>query len=495
MLTSPGAYAIFLSSKMGKGGVVMRKAVVGLMSTLMCLFLVLPIFAEEDISPFDDPYYGQQWSMEAIDWLPVWQQGLTGKGVKIGIIDSGAYADHEDLQGAYLQGKNLIGEEGETFADDQIGHGTFVAGIIAADPNNGKGIVGIAPDAEIYAYRAFSGNEGSVLTVLDALEQALADGCQIINLSMGTPANSQKLFAGIQKAQEAGVLVIAAVGNGNYGITTTLYPAGYEGVIGVGSVNQQLERSYFSQTNESVFVVAPGQALASLSHTNAKEYVSGSGTSYAAPIVTALAALALDYDPTLTPEEITEMLRLTATDLGEPGYDTSYGYGLVNAADLIAGFQGKFAIHYRLSAGELPSDTPLNYQTDTGLTQLPVPTRENYTFAGWYADEARTQPVTEIPADTRGQITFYDSWKAEVNRISDYRDGMVQCLVKEPAQVLLAAYDQDGCLIDLAWAAVAPNTERVPLSVREHAFQIKGFLCAKDGFYPLCEAWDSRTAE
>lgn len=476
----------------------MKKATGFLLGILLCLWMTLPVCAEQAEAAFDDPYYSRQWPLEAIDWLPVWQQGLTGKGVRIGIIDSGAYAEHEDLQGTDIQGGNFSSEgldESEAFTEDVIGHGTFVAGVIAAQPNNGKGIVGIAPGAEIYTYRAFSEKEGSVESVLNAMDQAIADDCRIINLSMGMAGGTSELRQGIQKAQEAGILVIAAAGNGKPSLTTTLYPAGYEGVIGVGSVNEQLERSYFSQTNKSVFVVAPGQELTSLSHTNSSGYVTGSGTSYAAPIVTAVATLALEYDPTLTPEEITEMLRLTATDLGEPGYDTAYGYGLVNAADLIAGLQGKFAIHYRLSAGELPTDTPLTYQTEAGLTELPVPTRENYTFAGWYADEARTQPVTEIPADTRGQITLYDSWKAEVNQISGYRDGVLQCLVKEPAQVLLAAYDQYGCLIDLAWAAVAPNTEGVSLSVSQDAFQIKGFLCAKDGFYPLCEAWDSPAAE
>ena len=394
----------------------MRKVISIMTGLFLCLLLILPVSAEEAVSPFDDPYYSQQWALEAIDWLPVWRQGLTGKGVKIGIIDSGAYAEHEDLQEANLQGANFIGEDEETFADDQIGHGTFVTGIIAADPNNGKGIVGIAPDAEIYAYRAFSGNEGSVLTVLDALAQALADGCQIINLSMGTPKNSQKLFAGIQKAQEAGVLVIAAVGNGNYGITTTLYPAGYEGVIGVGSVNQQLERSSFSQTNESVFVMAPGQELTSLSNADPTGYVSGktgSGTSYAAPIVTALAALALEYDPNLTPAEIAEMLRLTATDLGETGYDTSYGYGLVNAAALIEGLQSHFSVRYQLRCGVFSEDIPLFYPVEEGLPQLPLPACQGHIFIGWYADEGYTEPVEQIAAGATGAQTLYAKWEAD----------------------------------------------------------------------------------
>ncbi|MBO4929512.1 MAG: S8 family serine peptidase [Clostridia bacterium] len=398
----------------------MKKATGFLLGILLCLWMTLPVCAEQAEAAFDDPYYHQQWALEAIDWLPVWQQGLTGKGVKIGIIDSGTYAAHEDLQGVDMQGGNFNNsgpDESEDFTKDVIGHGTFVTGIIAAQQKNGKGIVGIAPNAEIYAYRAFSEKEGSVLTMLHALEQAIADGCQIVNLSMGTSTDSSKLLAGIQKAQAAGVLVVAAVGNGIVNgmpdLTATFYPAGYEGVIGVGSVNQQLERSSFSQTNESVFVMAPGQALTSLSHTNPSGYVSGSGTSYATPIVTALAALALEYDPTLTPAEIAEMLRLTAVDLGEPGYDTSYGYGLVNAAALIEGLKSHFSVRYQLMGGAFSEDIPLFYPVSEGLYQLPAPVCEGHSFVGWYSDADRTVPVEQFAAGTMGAQTLYAKWKAD----------------------------------------------------------------------------------
>ena len=85
----------------------MKKATGFLLGILLCLWMTLPVCAEQAEAAFDDPYYHQQWALEAIDWLPVWQQGLTGKGVKIGIIDSGAYAAHEDLQGVDMQGGNL----------------------------------------------------------------------------------------------------------------------------------------------------------------------------------------------------------------------------------------------------------------------------------------------------------------------------------------------------------------------------------------------------
>ena len=388
----------------------MRKVTGFLLGILLCLCMTLPVCAEQAEAAFDDPYYHQQWALEAINWMPVWQQGLTGKGVKIGILDTGAYADHEDLQGADLQGSNFLGNESESFADDEIGHGTFVAGVIAAQPNNGKGIVGIAPDAEIYVYRAF---DGYLPPILEAIDQAIADGCQIINVSMGMAGGTPELRQGIQKAQEAGILVIAAAGNGKPSLTTTLYPAGYEGVIGVGSVNEQLEHSSFSQTNQSVFVVAPGENIWGLKHKVQAGYKSGGGTSYAAPIVTAMAALALEYDPMLMPVEIAEMLRLTAVDLGEPGYDTSYGYGLVNAAALLEGLKSHFSVRYQLMGGAFSEDIPLFYPVCEGVSQLPTPVCEGHSFGGWYLDADRTVPVEQFAAGTMGAQTLYAKWEAD----------------------------------------------------------------------------------
>ena len=380
----------------------------------VCLFLMLPIFAAESVSPFNDPHYSQQWALEAINWLPVWQQGLTGKGVKIGIIDTGANSLHEDLQGASLQGSNFIGAQSETFADDKIGHGTFVAGVIAAQPNNGKGIVGIAPDVELYIYRGY---DGKLPPILAAIDQAIADGCQIINFSLGATEAALKesysvLQQGIQKVQDAGILAVAAVGNGRPNATVTLYPAGFAGVLGVGSVNENLERSSFSQTNLSVFVVAPGEKLVSVSHNAADKYVTGGGTSYAAPVVTALAALALDYDPTLTPAEIMEMMRLTATDLGEPGYDIFYGYGLVNGAALIEGLKSHFPVRYQLMGGAFAEEVPLFYSVLEGVQQLPEPVCEGHNFAGWYADEDRTVAIAQIAAGTTDAQVLYAKWKS-----------------------------------------------------------------------------------
>jgi len=398
-----------------------KRAKRSFVGVLLCLFLILPVWAASDEALPNDPLYGQQWALEAIDWLPVWQQGLTGKGVKIGIIDSGANIEHEDLQGAKIQGYSFTSsglDAKESFANDQIGHGTFVTGVIAAQPNNGMGIVGIAPDAEIYAYRAFSNKEGSVESVLHAIDQAIADGCRILNLSMGATKDFPELKQGIEKAQQAGMLVVCAVGNGSPSLSTIMYPAAYEGVIGVGAVNPQMERASFSQINDTVFVVAPGQDLQGLKHNDDTGYKNDRGTSFAAPMVTAVMALALEYDPTLTPEELTEMLRITATDLGDPGYDTSYGYGLINAAAFVESFQSHFSVHYQFTEDTCLQDIVQFYPIAQGASQLIVPACKGHTFAGWYEDLERTKPVEQFAAGTTDRQLLYAKWEP---------DGQGQC--------------------------------------------------------------------
>ena len=139
-------------------------------------------------------------------------------------------------------------------------------------------------------------------------------------------------------AEEKGVILVAAAGNapsGSTGNDPVLYPAGYETVIGVGSVDREKTVSYFSYQNDSVYITAPGQGLYGLGIASGTTYVTGQGTSYAAPMVSAAAALALSIKPELTPAEFRALLRDTAEDLGEPGWDKVYGHGFLNIGGLL----------------------------------------------------------------------------------------------------------------------------------------------------------------
>lgn len=372
----------------------------------------------DTVWPPNDPYYPDyQQPLQTLDGLALYRAGITGKGVKVGFVDSGINTSHEDLNAANIFGANFH-SDGLAFNEDRHGHGTFAAGILAAQTNNNVGLSGMAPDAQIMAYRAFSNNGTSVECVINAIDQAVADGCQVINLSFGMSDKSTPLEEALDRAIESGAVVVAAVGNS--GSSTLQYPAAYDPVIGVGSVtltDGEFVVSSFSQRNDSVFVTAPGEAIAGLGNTKATSYrlslssPNNRGTSYAAPVVSALAALAIDYDSDITADGIRYLLHTTALDKGEIGYDTHYGYGVVDPPAFLAELQRDFEISYELNGGQLSETAPTKYTvTDETIPLSVFPSRDGYLFQGWYTDEACTTAITEIPAGSLGDLILYAAW-------------------------------------------------------------------------------------
>lgn len=281
----------------------------------------------------DDPYYGQQWSLKAIGAEAAWGMGLSGAGVRIGVVDSGIYAEHEDLAEAdILPGHNYMSENGDT--TDTFGHGTFVAGVIAATADNGLGVAGLAPEAELVPLKCFEGRRSTVAAVTAAIYGGVDDyACDILNLSFGVTEDTNALRDAVEHAQERDALLVAAVGNA--GTETLYYPAAYEGVVGVGSVGEMLEAASATQHNESVLLAAPGERVLGLGISGPSDYITGSGTSYAAPCVTAAAALLLEGKPELAAEELLHLFCDSAEDLGMEGYDTTFGHGLLSLPTLL----------------------------------------------------------------------------------------------------------------------------------------------------------------
>lgn len=271
-----------------------------------------------------DELYTEHWQLQMIHADAAWRLETYGNEIKIGVIDSGCYP-HEDLKDNLLPGKNYL--DGSTDTTDTIGHGTHVSGIIASEMN-GSGMVGVAPKAKIVPLKCFDLYQSTytwhlIPAVRDAVD---VFGCQIIHMSLGVPGDSIKFHEIIQYALDKGVIVVASVGND--GKQTFYYPAAYEGVIGVGSVGISKTKSRFSQYNSSVFLVAPGESVKSTGYHGGYQLMSG--TSQAAPMVTGAIAAALSAKETLSQSDIETLLAETAEDLGQEGYDTSYGYGLLN---------------------------------------------------------------------------------------------------------------------------------------------------------------------
>lgn len=275
----------------------------------------------------NDPRFGAQWGLPDIGAPGAW--GISeGAGVAVAVIDTGVDDTHPDLAGHVVLYKNYVNTSAS--AKDDNGHGTHVAGIIAATRNNGTGGAGTAPKAKIYAFKVLDASgSGSDFYVAQAIRDAVDHTpARIISMSLGTeaPNGDPVISSAVAYAQSKGAVVIAAAGNN--GVTTPTYPAAASGVVGVGAVDSANRLASFSNYGTTnLDVVAPGVNILSTYPGGAMQYMSG--TSMATPFVAGAAAVVWAAHPELTASQLIAALQGTATDLGSSGRDASYGYGLV----------------------------------------------------------------------------------------------------------------------------------------------------------------------
>lgn len=270
----------------------------------------------------NDPRYGELWAMPVLQAEKAWRVS-TGAGVVVAVLDTGVDASHPDLQGALVAGKNAIGGDGSAPTWDGNGHGTHVAGTIAARANNGKGIAGLAPGSKVMPVKVLDANgAGWASDVAAGIRWAVDHGADVLNLSLSGPASSTMQPA-IEYAVSKRVTVVAAAGNS--GANSSGYPGAYPGVISVSALARPgSSLASFSNRGSGVDIAAPGQSILS---TVPGGYSSYSGTSMAAPHVAAAAALVLAKNPTAN---LHSLLAKTATDLGAAGYDSTFAYGRLN---------------------------------------------------------------------------------------------------------------------------------------------------------------------
>lgn len=262
-----------------------------------------------------------QYMHDTVDSYAAWGV-TTGKGVTVAILDSGVMANHEDLPN--VTRIEVFYKNDPLGLDDAIGHGTHVAGIISAAMGNGKGGAGIAPGVKLLSLRITNDKGSSTdAKLICGLQAAVKAGAQIVNISLGGPAYSAVFQKAINEATEAGVTVVAAMGND--GTNCLNYPAGYDNVIGVVSVDRTNNRASGSSYGTWGDVAAPGASI--YSTTDNGSYGPKSGTSMASPVVAGVAALYKSVHPDATPAQITARLKATATKGG-----SDLGAGIVNAA-------------------------------------------------------------------------------------------------------------------------------------------------------------------
>ncbi|NJI53550.1 minor protease Epr [Bacillus subtilis] len=263
----------------------------------------------------------EQWNLEPIQVKQAWKAGLTGKDVKIAVIDSGI-SPHDDLS---IAGGFSAVSYTSSYKDDN-GHGTHVAGIIGAK-HNGYGIDGIAPEAQIYAVKALDQNgSGDLQGLLQGIDWSIANGMDIVNMSLGTTSDSQILHDAVDKAYEQGVLLVAASGNDGNGKPVN-YPAAYSSVVAVSATNEKNQLASFSTTGDEVEFSAPGTNITS-TYLN-QFYATGSGTSQATPHAAAMFALLKQRDPAETNVQLRASMQKNIVDLGTTGRDQQFGYGFI----------------------------------------------------------------------------------------------------------------------------------------------------------------------
>lgn len=246
----------------------------------------------------NDPRYGEQWAFPVVGLPDAWGS-LPSRNVTIAVIDSGICANHPDLQGRILPGYDFVDDDNDP--TDTFGHGCGVAGVIAANTNNGIGIAGIAPNVQIMPLRVLGDNGlGSYSSIANAIIYAVDNGADIINLSLAGPTSSVILEAAVAYAVDSGVVVIAAAGN--FSSPNAFYPAAYPSVIAVGSIDPgTLATSSFSNFGPDIDVLAPGRDILTTNMEGGYEFASG--TSFAAPIVAGITAMSEAFNTPLNTED------------------------------------------------------------------------------------------------------------------------------------------------------------------------------------------------
>lgn len=368
---------------------------------------------EMNIEP-NDEYYPEQWGLKKINAPQAWGITQGSAKVTVAVLDTGVDTRHPDLEGRVLEGYDFVNNDSNP--SDDNGHGTMVAGVIAAVANNGTGIAGVDRRCKILPVKV--GNADGYFYSSDVIEgiyYAVDRGADVINMSFGGELNvlaDRPVAEALLYAGKKGVLLVAASGNESKAVS---FPALYAPVIAAGASDKNDSIASFSNYGPPLDIAAPGVDIyTTYSDGKKTDYASAYGTSLAAPFVSAAASLLLAKDPDLTPAEIEYLIESSAAKpaaMAGDEWDEYYGYGRLDA--------------YAALKQELPdlsADVPDDIQQAAAL----------------YAGKGVSQRV-DMPADL-------DCYKVEVTS-----SGSVKVAVDAPPNLDMAAavYDGGGNLLDV----------------------------------------------
>ena len=335
-----------------------------------------------------DPLLDQQWGLTAIGAPSVWTISR-GVGVTVAVIDSGS-GPHPDLDANLDAGRTMFGfiDSAGEIDVDVAGHGSHVAGIIAAVADNAIGGSGVAPQSRILPIRVLDSlGSGDSKDVSKAVRFAVDSGVRVINLSLGGATENSELTKEIQYAVDRNVLVVAAAGN--YGADSRpVWPGASDLTIAVTAVDRYNSVTSFDQRGDYIDIAAPGSSILS---TASNDYKIQSGTSMAAAFVSGAAALLFAAQPSITAAQVRDVLQRTATDIGAPGRDTTFGHGLVN---LVAAFAELDVMFPKIITASLATEGRVG-----ALAMGTASTSASTATSQWYRCTAPGEATTSMPGD------------------------------------------------------------------------------------------------
>jgi len=305
---------------------------------------VQPNYVYKLIKTTNDPLAGDQWHLGNIKAFDAWDITMGNPGIKVAVLDTGADLNHPDLSSQIDRAWNVL-TESSTVVDNH-GHGTHVAGIIAATADNGIGVAGVAPGTRLIIVDVFNENTEpgtTTFNVIKGIEYAVANGAHVINMSLGGYTYDYLFELAVNNAVNNNVVVVAAAGND--ATSQLCYPSDFESAISVIATTQDNVDASFSNFGQYKDISAPGVNI--LSTFKSGGYVSISGTSMASPIVAGVVALIRSVNPGLSVDEVKNILYTTANDVygwrdgwhggfNYPvGWDAYTGYGIVNARNAV----------------------------------------------------------------------------------------------------------------------------------------------------------------
>jgi thermitase len=390
---------------------------------------------QDSFIPNDPEFQNQQWA-ETVNLPEAWTVSAGSSDVVVSVVDSGIRSDHPDLQDRLIPGKNFVDDYPDDDTEDYLGHGTEVAGIIAATGNNGIGIAGASMNVQLLPMRVGITRDGvRVSLIAEAVQESVDRNVDVINLSLGSPTQSARLEQALDYAAANDVVVIAAAGNDANQVS---FPGSSPSTIAVGATTLDgSDLAYFSSRLSVTDLVAPGMGILTTSfneQSGAPGYAVVNGTSYSTPIVTGAAALIRSVNPELDVHQIRTLLTNTAQKtFTEQTVGT--GAGLLDADAAV-----REALLPSLGSTWMTADDPVaNLQTSRTWLWGP------------HSFDLRVEPYAEAENGTR-LVAYFDKSRMEVtdpygDRTSDWyvTNGLlVQEMISGRMQMGDDSFEQHG---------------------------------------------------